>query len=282
MTRTDIHRPAAIVPADYDFVAVKYLGSNFRTHLEIGSDRNVINAHMERTGGWYSMHEHGGTCHVCGAGALYLAVYHHPKTNSYICVGEDCADKLDMYDVDAFAPVRRAVKDAKEYAAGKAKAELLLTERGLQAALTIDHDIVKDLVSKLQKYGDLSDKQWAFLTKLVEEAPLRAARAAERAAERAAQAAVSQHVGTIGDRRDFILTVAFVTGFNTAFGFMNVIGMRDEQGNLYIYKGSAMIYNAERKDAAKGDTLTFKATIKEHGEREGVKQTILSRPAQKL
>lgn len=280
MPRTDIHRPAAIVPADYDFVAVKYLGSSFRTHLEIGSDRKVINDHMERTGGWYSMHEHGGTCHVCGAGALYLAVYHHPKTNSYICVGEDCAEKMELSQdgIDAFAPVRRAVKDAKEYAAGKAKAERLLTERGLVAALTIDHDIIKDLVRKLQQYGDLSDKQWTFLTKLVEEAPLRAAREEQRKAVDAA----SQHVGTIGDRRDFILTVAFVTGFNTAFGFMNVIGLRDEQGNLYVYKGSAMIYNAERKDAAKGDTLTFKATIKEHGEREGVKQTILSRPAQKL
>jgi len=280
MTRTDIHRPAAIVPADYDFVAVKYLGSNFRTHLEIGSDRNVINAHMERTGGWYSMHEHGGTCHVCGAGALYLAVYHHPKTNSYICVGEDCAEKMELSQdgIDAFAPVRRAVKDARDYAAGKAKAERLLTDRGLQAALTIDHDIVKDLVRKLQQYGDLSDKQWSFLTKLVEEAPLRAAREEQRKAVDAA----SQHVGTIGDRRDFTLTVAFITGFNTQFGFTNVIGMRDEQGNLYVYKSTAMIYNAEQKDAAKGDTLTFKATIKEHGEREGVKQTILSRPAQKL
>jgi hypothetical protein len=278
MPRTDIHRPAAIVPADYHFVAVRYDGPSASTLMSLAESRKALRDHMDRTGGKYSQHEHGGSCHVCGAGALYLAIYHHPKTNTYICVGEDCADKIDMYDVDAFAPVRRAVKDAKEYAAGKAKAEQLLTERGLQAALTIDHDIIKDLVRKLQQYGDLSDKQWTFLTKLVEEAPLRAAREEQRKAVDAA----SQHVGTIGDRRDFILTVAFVTGFNTAFGFMNVIGMRDEQGNLYIYKGSAMIYNAERKDAAKGDTLTFKATIKEHGEREGVKQTILSRPAQKL
>lgn len=278
MPRTDIHRPAAIVPADYHFVSVRYDGPNPGEHLALAGSRKILRDHMDRTGGKYSQHEHGGSCHVCGAGALYLAIYHHPKTNSYICVGEDCADKLDMYDVDAFAPVRRAVKDAKEYAAGKAKAERLLTERGLQAALTIEHDIIKDLVRKLQQYGDLSDKQWAFLTKLVEEAPLRTAREEQRKAVDAA----SQHVGTIGDRRDFVLTVAFITGFNTQFGFTNVIGMRDEQGNLYIYKGTSMIYNAEQKDAAKGDTLTFKATIKEHGEREGVKQTILSRPVQKF
>ena len=278
MARTDIHRPAAIVPADYDFVAVRYIGPSPSEHLSLASSRRILADHMDRTGGKYSRHEHGGSCHVCGAGALYLAIYHHRPTNVYICVGEDCADKMDMDGVDAFAPVRRAVKDAKEYAAGKQRALRLLTERGLEAALTIEHDIIRDLVRKLTQYGDLSEKQWAFLAKLVAEEPARQAQKAEREARKS----VSQHVGTVGERRDFVLTVQFVTGFNTAFGWMNVIGMVDAEGNVFVYKGSAMIFNAEGKDLARGETVTFKATIKEHGEREGVKQTMLSRPQQKF
>lgn len=271
MTRTDIHRPAAIVPADYNFVAVRYIGEGVFSHADLVANARILDQHMDRTGGYYSRHEHGGSCHVCGAGALYLAVYHHPKTNVYICVGEDCADKMDLDGINAFAPVRKAVAAERDYKAGKQRAERLLTERGLQDALASGHYIVRDLVRKLIAYGDLSDKQWAFLAKLLIETP------APEAVD-----PVSQHVGTINERRDFVLTVAFVTGYQTQFGFTNVIGMRDEQGNLYIYKGTAMIYNAEKKDAAKGDTLTFKATIKEHGEREGVKQTILSRPVQKF
>lgn len=279
MTRTDIHRPSAIVPADYHFVAVRYIGPNGGTLMSVAHERKVLDAHMARTGGKYSQHQHGGSCHVCGAGALYLAVYHHPKTNKYICVGEDCADKMDLEDGGrAFASVRKAVGADREFRAGKAKAERLLIERGLIAAKEMDHDIIRDLVRKLEQYGNLSDKQWAFLTKLVEEFPLRA----EKKAALAARDAASQHVGTIGDRRDFVLTVAFVTGFQSAFGWMNVVGMKDEQGNVFIYKGSAMIFNAEKKDPKAGDVVTFKATIKEHGEREGVKQTILSRPTQKL
>ena len=275
MARTDIHRPSAIVPADYDFVAVRYDGDHGADHLNLAANRRILNAHMDRTGGKYSQHEHGGSCHVCGAGALYLAIYHHPKTNTYICVGEDCADKMDLDGVDAFAPVRRAVKDAKEYAAGKQRALRLLTERNLEVALTIEHDIIRDLVRKLTQYGNLSDKQWAFLAKLVAEEPARQAQKVERKS-------TSQHVGTIGERRDFVLTVAFITGFNSQFGWMNVLGMKDEQGNLFIYKGSAMIFTNEGKDPKSGETVTFKATIKEHGEREGVKQTILARPSQKL
>ena len=275
MARTDIHRPAAIVPADYDFVAVRYDGDHAATHLNLAANRRVFADHMARTGGKFSQHEHGGSCHVCGAGALYLAIYHHRPTNVYICVGEDCADKMDLDGVDAFAPVRRAVKDAKEYAAGKQRALRLLTERGLEAALTIEHDIIRDLVRKLTQYGDLSDKQWAFLAKLISEEPARQAQKAERKS-------TSQHVGTIGDRRDFVLTVAFITGFNSQFGWQNVIGMNDADGNLYIYKGSAMIFTNEGKDPARGDVVTFKASIKEHGEREGVKQTILARPSQRL
>ncbi len=269
MTRTDIHRPAAIVPADYDFVAVRYIGPNPGDLMSLAGDRQILADHMNRTGGKYSQHSHGGTCHVCGAGALYLAVYHHPKTNSYICVGEDCADKLDMAEVDAFAPVRRQVKDAKHYAAGKAKAAALLTERGLEAALTIDHDIIKELVRKLQQYGNLSDKQWAFLERLVIEFPKRQ----ELMAERAKENAKSEFLGHVGMRSNFTATVVFHKPTTTVYGITHFHVLKSGD-DVLIYSGNKCLGN-------KGETVTFNAAVKAHQMRDGTKNTVVTR-ARKL
>jgi hypothetical protein len=102
----------------------------------------------------------------------------------------------------------------------------------------------------------------------------------ERKAEFRAQNLASQHIGTVGERRDFDLTVSFVTDFQTQFGITNVFGLRDADGNIVIYKGSSALYNTDDQFAVKGDTVKVKATIKEHGERDGVKQTIIARPKQ--
>ena len=45
----------------------------------------------------------------------------------------------------------------------------------------------------------------------------------------------------------------------------------DADGNVVVYKGSTTV-------GEKGETVTLKATIKDHGEREGVNQTIIARP----
>ena len=46
---------------------------------------------------------------------------------------------------------------------------------------------------------------------------------------------------------------------------------RDQDGNTVIYKGKEI--------AKKGQTVTLKATVKDHGERDGEKQTVIARPA---
>ena len=65
-------------------------------------------------------------------------------------------------------------------------------------------------------------------------------------------------------------TITFVTGFDTQFGYTTVTGLRDDDGNMIVQKGVSI--------GDKGDRLTVTATVKEHGERNGVKQTIISRP----
>lgn len=207
--RRDQHRPSAIQPDDYQFVAVHYIGpsnGDLGQVLANAEARRQIMAHKQRTGGHTSRHDHGGTCHVCGATAFYLAVYYHPASNTYIECGEDCARKLDMGDVEAFNPLRRAMADARHAIAGKNKARLVLTEAGLGRAWDLyeaDDDpsrtgelvacgaiidrgadptgqrtrymntrpfsTLMDVVGKLVKYGHISEKQERFCATLIDQ-----------------------------------------------------------------------------------------------------------------
>jgi hypothetical protein len=277
MTRTDIHRPSAINPADYDFVAVKYIGNGVIGESVTLGSAQIIGQHISRTGGRYSTHEHGGTCHVCGAMAMYLAVWHHRPTNTYICTGEDCADKMELYGAD-FQSARKQIAKDKAFSTGKAKAQSVLEDRGAdQRAWMIysatarddfqfEERTIADLVGKLVAYGSLSDKQWAFMDRLFAQIDGRSAKAAERAVE----ASTSQWIGTIGERITIEGTISFTTSYDTAYGTTYVTGIKDAAGNVYIQKGVPL----GRRD----DEVTIKATVKDHSEREGVKQTIITRP----
>ena len=133
-TRTDIHRPSAVVPEDYDFVAFDYIGgSDLGAILMLKVEKERFLAHMKQTGGKFSNHEHGGSCYICGAFACYLCTFYHAKSNAYIQTGEDCARKLDMSygDMNAF---RRVIGDAREAQAGKKKAIALLADAGIARA----------------------------------------------------------------------------------------------------------------------------------------------------
>jgi len=201
MLRTDIHRPSVIRPEDYEFVACKYIGCK---ELDIGEcfanadALKYIEQHRAMTGDRYSGHQHGGTCHVCGALAMYLAVYYHPATNSYIQMGEDCAQKMDMGDVEAFNPLRRAIANAKDAKAGKLKAQAVLSDAGLSRAWEVHQKtqfidgspegIITDIVDKLVRYGSISEKQEALIGKLLYRIDHQAEIEAQRQREREAAA----------------------------------------------------------------------------------------------
>jgi hypothetical protein len=139
--RTDIHRPSAIQPTEYDWVGFSYsprTGDVLADAQDALSERARIRQHMQCTGGRYSGHEHGGSCHVCGASAIYLVVFHHRPTNTYIQTGMDCADNMTMsYDEAAYNLFRRTMQEARERRAGKQKAIDFLTNNRLHEAWAI-------------------------------------------------------------------------------------------------------------------------------------------------
>lgn len=190
MTRTDIHSPKSIIPADYDFVGYSYLGPSWDDFEYSTNLRKVINDHMARTGGRYSQHEHGGSCHVCGASALYMAVFHHRPSNVYIKTGLDCADKMcmDHGNGDLF---RKTVRLGLEAVAGKKKAFAFLQANGIDAAWSLytaknsethkyEENTIVSIVANLIRWGSLSEKQVNFvrvlLGKIAERPAIEAAR----------------------------------------------------------------------------------------------------------
>ncbi len=99
--------------------------------------------------------------------------------------------------------------------------------------------------------------------------------AAEKArqAEKEKQRASSDYIGNVGERVDIEIGKAeFITSWQTAYGYTHLYKFEDVNGNILVWFASSFLTDDELKNCGK-----IKATIKEHSERDGVKQTIITR-----
>jgi hypothetical protein len=89
-----------------------------------------------------------------------------------------------------------------------------------------------------------------------------------------AKDAASEYVGEIGERIEFTAEIAALkSGGDQWNGYWTFYLLRDTTtSNLIVYIGSADL------EGQRGDTVTVKATVKEHSTRDGVKQTKVQRP----
>lgn len=141
-----------------------------------------------------------------------------------------------------FASVIRAIRDR--------------AERGTKFFISLS--------DQLDKRGKLSDKQLDVVRGII-------ARDAERLAEIKKRDASSEHIGIVGKRDTFVLTVTGYAERETMYGTQYIYFFKDAAGNVVIWKASNPI------NCAKGDTVTIVASVKSHGERDGVKQTYITR-----
>lgn len=209
-TRTDIHRPSAIDPSEYEFVGVEHIRMTSLFDCACAQQqRKVIESHMKRTGGTYSSHEHGGNCQICGAHCHYTALFYHPSTNVYIRTGFDCAENMSIGDKVLFRRFHTEIQDALKRKAGKAKAQVALQQAGVEKAWDVyesreellnpngssvqfEESAIIDIVWKLVKYGSLSEKQLRFVDVLLNKIEKRAELQAQREAEKANAADVPE------------------------------------------------------------------------------------------
>lgn len=304
--RKDIHRPSAIEPADYVFVAFDYLPSNpgdIGAAMFLAEERKRKAAHMARTGGFYSSHEHGGLCHICGSvNAVYSASFYHAKSNRYIKTGLDCAEKLECHGIEAF---RKNVKKALEANAGKRKAKAILEKAGLEKAWELfeadveyrkafaaankawqeanpeaepdrwgnvegapkyaqqsrDELTALDIVSRLIKWGDISEKAQAFLKLLLERIDNAPAAAAEKAAKKAAEMADAVPVPLAQGRMMVKGEVLSIKQQESQFGLQIKMLVKAEAGNGGWFKLWGTVPSSIVGEVERGSVVEFAASL---------------------
>ena len=170
----DYHCPSRFVPAHYRYVVSYVFGHSFMPPINV--DR-AVQAMKE-----YPLFQHPtwgfrlGKCSVCGAHFNYGDLWLHEPSGELITVGHDCADKYSLLaDRSAFelevgnAKAARAaellkVKKAEERAAFFAQ------HPGLESALECSHNIVQNIKSAFERWGNLSPRQIELVLKLAAEA----------------------------------------------------------------------------------------------------------------
>tara|TARA_Y100001937_G_scaffold13157_1_gene17212 strand:+ start:13346 stop:14143 length:798 start_codon:yes stop_codon:yes gene_type:complete len=94
---------------------------------------------------------------------------------------------------------------------------------------------------------------------------------ARRQAEIEAKRSQSMHVAKIGDRIDIRATIQVCKQIDGFYGISYFMILENKGGDVFKYVGSANLGD-------KGQTITLKATVKDHCEYDQVKQTVISRP----
>lgn len=120
------------------------------------------------------------------------------------------------------------------------------------------------------EYGKLTPNQSAAVLKGID---ARAARRAEWASKQALVDAKREHVGVIGQKASLTLVVKKIIQIEGYRGASYIHICEDPFANLVIYKGTSNVFAVEE-----GSTVIVTATIKDHGVRNGVKQTVIERP----
>lgn len=123
MKREDIHRPGAIVPGDYEFVAVFAARGDedlLRAYSDDPTYRETITAPDVRLfkGNW----DERRLCDSCGASFYHGALMRH-KSGELVHFGHICADKQIGLSPEAHRAKREAIERAARYRAARLREE---------------------------------------------------------------------------------------------------------------------------------------------------------------
>ena len=154
-----------------------------------------------------------------------------------------------------------------------------------------NNEFALSLYNAWDRFGKLTEGQYNAVCKIIDKQAARQAEwDAKREADKNAKNATLEHVGVVGERMQFELKVVAVIEFDRPkfhyydSGVGHITIMEDDAGNKVVYmnllseKGEDDYGCETWRTADKGDTVLFMAKVKEHGVRDGAKQTIVQRP----
>lgn len=269
-TRTDVHSPKNLTTEDYEYL---FAGDNDAPGFLVGVDmdwwRSITN--------WTPELASRGThqCHHCGAHLRYFAILRHVPSGYAIVVGETCLDNRFALATAEFQRLRQAAALDRQAQRIKTAARDFVNGLDGDEKIALDRDVVLteafpfisedsyahstilDIRRKLwNTHGEATERQVAFVGKLVREARERAAYEARIAAERAAEVRVDAPEGRI----TFEGVVVSRKWRDSDFGgtFKLVIKVDDpERGGVWL------VYVSEPSKIAteRGDIVNLTATL---------------------
>jgi hypothetical protein len=166
----------------------------------------------------YGDSDSAGSCHCCGAKAMYLGYFVHCPTGKIHTFGERCTENIGIGCKSAFDHLRKGVKGVRAFKQGKAKAKTVMMKHGFHIDIewlksrpfdrvdlpahllrSVKHaqETMLSMHANLVKYGSWSVKQIEFAGKLIDQIVSFDAKTvkAKYEAERANQATILIEVG---------------------------------------------------------------------------------------
>jgi len=241
-------------------------------------------------------------CSRCG-GAGGADKWAHTGWKCFDCGGSGKhihgAKKLKGYSAEKLEQLNATQAKRREKAAAKREADAAAAKRAAEAALAerleddallrqirdhADQDgILADFWTQVsERNRELTDRQREFARTLIERVRENAIKAKAKAEAEAAIERLNAeggHVGSIGDRIEIDGVVEDVIAFRSHFtysygdsGERRIIKIRQGADLLVWFTSPCGIY----KDHI-GQPITGKGTVKNHDERDGVPQTVLTR-----
>ena len=178
----------------------------------------------------------------------------------YVKSGEPSSNRHMMYELcDDYSPSEAELDEAKKMAEGFAEMD---NGEICDSMLTNIQKLINCGYCKISHFGYLAYAPVAY-EKYIKQIKRKAERDAERAAERN-----SEYVGEVGQRITVQLSeMKLLTSWETMYGYTYLYKFIDTAGNVLMWFASRAI----------ADCKAIKATVKDHTERDGVKQTIITR-----
>ncbi len=165
--RTDVHRPSAIDPKDYEY----------RWAFDTAGARGPTAARHEAAlrASTTSVYREPTRCDHCGAHLRYAVLYEHTPTGELICTGITCTENtmsvpdrmtLRVQRLKSRAKLRRERRERRENAERRhPRATALLDTYARQGGT---NRFVLDVARRYRRHGWLSDRQAAAVLKAVE------------------------------------------------------------------------------------------------------------------
>ena len=195
------------------------------------------------------------------------------KRQGYVKSGEPNSNKSEIAEAcKDYRPTDAELQEAREMAQTIAE---INEDDAFAANLNNVQSLIRSEYCKRSHFGYIAYAPVAY-EKYVEEMKRRAEREAAKSAERNA----SDYVGQVGQRIDIeIANMKLVTSWETQWGLTWLYKFTDADGNVLVWFASKPLERVNKNGVYEDVTSVerIKATVKEHTERDGVKQTVITR-----